>query len=317
MRRIGKLSHALLSTLSYADVFSFPLTLPEIKRYAIGVTVNDFGVKKTLGYLSRQKATNDKYFFLNGRKEVVVTRLSREVYSAGKWEIAAQVAWWLSLIPTIELVGVTGALAMENAGAGDDIDLFLIVRKNTLWISRFLAIIMVELVSKRRRPQEKEVANSICLNMFVTTDGLAVLAEERDLYTAHEVLQMVPLWDHDGIYEQFIDGNKWVKKFLPNYWKEVKTQISNLKIQNKQKYKQPVVASLVLSFEILLLRLCEPLAKILELRYMENKRTSEVVGEAVLRFHPHDTRAFVQQELRKRLGVFNIPLDKVFVGSIE
>lgn len=59
----------------------------------------------------------------------------------------------------------------------------------------------------------------------------------------------------------------------------------------------------------------EPLAKFIQLWYMEKHRTYEVITDTTLRFHPKDARVWVKRKLASRLAKFNIPLDKVFYAS--
>jgi len=107
---------------------------------------------------------------------------------------------------------------MGNSDLNDDIDLLMVSRKNRLWLTRLLTVLLVELIAKRRHPGDKDVKDKICLNMFLDEEHLRVPQKEQDLFSAHEVCQMKVLWEKEGIYKKFIRENKWVKKFLPN-WK--------------------------------------------------------------------------------------------------
>ncbi len=107
---------------------------------------------------------------------------------------------------------------MDNVDRKDDIDLFIITKRNRLWTTRLFATIVVDLLGIRRKPGETDVRNKICLNMFMSEDALSIPKQEQDLFAAHEVLQMKPLWEREGIYKKFLMKNKWVSKFLPNAW---------------------------------------------------------------------------------------------------
>ena len=63
------------------------------------------------------------------------------------------------------------------------------------------------------------------------------------------------------------------------------------------------------------LRIIEPIARFVQLRYMRKRRTNEVISGSIIRFHPADARVWVRDALAKRLARHNIPLDKVFYGS--
>lgn len=203
---------AILSTLAYADIFDYPLTKKEISRFLISESPQKLiTLPDDIGY-------KDGFYFLKGREKIVAIRKKREEFSRQKLNIALRVASWLKLIPTIKMIGITGALAMNNAGGDDDIDLLIVTGENRLWLTRLLATAIVELVASRRRPKDKIFRDKICLNMFLDERYLAVPKKERDLFTAHEVCQLRPIYGKNGIYKKFLEKNLWVKKYLPN-WK--------------------------------------------------------------------------------------------------
>lgn len=212
----------IISTLTYADIFDYPLLALEVWKFLISqkkTRVKD--VQQVLLRMSTDLkliSTDNKYFFLQGRKEVVDTRRKRRNWSQSKLKIAQKAANWLKIIPTIKMVAVTGALAMENSNENDDIDLLIITSKNRLWLTRFLTVILLELVAKRRHPTDKEVKDKICLNMFLDEGHLEVPKKEQDLFSAHEVYQLKPILDKNGTYQKFLKANLWSKKYLAN-WK--------------------------------------------------------------------------------------------------
>lgn len=263
---------------------------------------------------NKHQTEKNRLYFLSGRRKTAIERLKNRVYLKNKMLTAGYVANFLKLIPCIQLVGVTGGLSASNVKAGDDIDLFIIVYPNTIWISRLLVTIIVELVSRRRHPADTEVGNKICLNMFMSSGLLALSINERDLYSAHEVLQMIPLWERDKVYLNFIKENFWAEKFLPNYWMNKQ---SELKVRYKYRFNTGFMSAVLTKlriFMIILCRIINPLMGKFQIWYMKNKRTSEVVSEDLLRFHPQDMRGLIRRRLRNRLRNFKIPLDKVFLG---
>lgn len=210
---------AIIQTLAYADVFDYPLIEKEIWRYLIAEKkISSEIVQKELCQKYPQIVKTGEYFFLKNRHQIVKIRQVREKWSRGKLKIAQRVAGWLRLIPWIKMVGVTGALAMNNSDKDDDIDLLITTSKNRLWLTRLLATIIIELVASRRRPDDQKFRDKICLNMFLDEKHLAVPKKEQDLFTAHEVVQMKPIWEKDNTYQKFLKANIWVKKYLPN-WK--------------------------------------------------------------------------------------------------
>lgn len=266
--------------IAYADIFDFPLTKKEAVLWRVG---RSGGIAFSLPSYSASK---------------LALRKRRAHYSSAKWNVAHKAAHILKKVPGILLVGVTGGVAMENADKQDDIDFLIITATGTMWASRLCATILLTLAGVRRRPDERQVANKICLNMFMQEGDLSLPVSERDLFSAHEVLQMVPLWERNGVYKKFLRANIWVKQFLPNAWRE----------------KQKVSPESIAKNNTFLLRMLEFGAKHIQLRYMKRRQTSEVITKNQLRFHPRDVRPWVKKELAYRLRSFGIPLDRIFYG---
>ena len=272
---------AIRIAIAYGEVFDYPLSEDEVRIWAPYVMLS----KHLIG--------------IRSAKRLLSIRRKRSAWSEEKWIRARRVANLLKLIPTIALIGVTGGLTRSNAKEEDDIDFLIITTPKTLWVSRALSTILLDLFGLRRRPRDTKLRNLICLNMFMSEEGLRVPPNERDLFTAHEVLLMTPLWERDGIYKSFLYANAWVKKFLPNAWGE-KVKSKKWKVKNGKSYK---------AFSIL-----EPIARFIQLRYMRKRQTSEVVSDTVIRFHPRDARVWIKHKLGVRLKRYNIPLDKIFYG---
>ena len=214
---MNKIQTAILRTLAYADVFTYPLTLKELHQFLISQKTDSQSLKKTLKTLKKISSKGD-YFFLKNKEKNIYLRGKRKKWSQRKWLLARKVANWLRLIPWIKMVAVTGNLAMDNAEQDDDIDLLIITAKKRLWLTRLLTNFLVEIVANRRRPGDQKVKDKICLNMFLDENHLKLPVKEQNLFTAHEVCQLKPLWTKNQLYQKFIQESLWCQNFLPN-WK--------------------------------------------------------------------------------------------------
>ncbi len=291
---MSQLPKAILRTLAYTDVFDYHLKENEIWRFLISnlqlpASLDSFGMpiynlQKELHGLSAKVSKREGFYFLKGREELVELREGREKLSQKKLKIAQRVAQVLKVIPFIKMVAVTGNLAMGNADLKDDIDLLIVTAKDRLWLTRLLTVCLVELVANRRRPQDREVQDKICLNMFLEEGYLQIPQNEQNLFTAHEVCQLKPLWDRDKTYLKFLQANLWVGKFLPN---GVETRISKDDEAKRKKQKSP--------------KIFEQLARQLQLKYMKSHRTTEVIQPGRLLFHPHNHQSKIMVEYQKRL----------------
>jgi len=301
-------SPSLLAAICYADVFDYPLTMEEATLWSIrvhGIEGKREGSRVTLTNVQDGSRT---FIVLPHRNSIVGLRKDHERWSRKKWQIAKRVAQYLYTIPSIQLVGVTGRLAMNNTIQDDDIDFFIITAKKTLWTTRFLATLLVEILGVRRRPHDAEVNNKVCLNMFMSEDVVALPKDQQDLFAAHEVLQMQPLWQHDNTYKRFLLANRWVRKFLPNAYKNQKKVLRITYCGQGENG----ICSLMLSTSTIILSYFEPLARVIQLLYMKRRRTTEVISDGIIRFHPRDARLWVKRRLALLFVRYNIPLDKIF-----
>jgi len=267
---------AVLKTIHYADLFDYPLTAGEIKKFL------PEPVDATFEEILSQVGSGP-YYCLPGREEIIDLRRRREIHSQSKLKKAKKVVAILTFIPWLKLIGVTGTLAMGNSNEGDDIDLMIITASRRLWLTRGLVVAFLLLTGQYRRPGK--IKDRICPNLMISEDVLEF--SDRDLFTAHEIVQMKPIFERGNTYQRFLEANSWVRKFLPNAIENAKCKMQNAKLQFKiQNYL----------FDIL-----ESISYKLQLRYMKKKRTTETTTPSVIRFHPQDVRRRVLDEYQKRV----------------
>lgn len=185
---------------------------------------------------------------------------------------------------------------MDNAESHDDIDILIMTKPKTLWITRLFVTLFTEFVTTRRHPGEKEISDAICLNMFLTSYGLTVPEDERGWYTAHEVLQFVPLWEREHAYKKFLSANQWAEKWFSMAY--------------AQKRQMRVHSVLSISRNISFYQFLDGFAHKIQLWYMRKRRTTEIVTASVIRFHPVDARRVIREVFTKAIKQLKIPLDK-------
>ncbi len=269
---MASLPPSLRKTLAYFDKYDYPLTLEEIRFWQERVT--PFASPRAKGVtLSSRKG---KYYFLPGRSHLIALRCQREQFSKQKWIIARQVGESLKRFPTIAAIFVTGALAMNNCPANDDIDLMIVTYPNTLWLTRFFVVIYLKFLGIRRHPasaiRKPTTENRICDNLWLDSSHLQITP--HDLYHAHEILQAKVLWDHAGVHAQFLRSNSWAKNYLPVAYEE---------IQRVTPFAASDAKGVTLSILFWPLNL---IFFILQFIYMLPKMTSERISLHSAFFHP-------------------------------
>lgn len=265
-----KTARSLLKTLAYADIFDFPLREDELWRYFIGTKTRLSKFRETLHALVNQGhiEMNFGYYCLKGRRQLIPKRIKRKKITATKLRIARDASLLLKHIPTIWFIGVSGAVAMGNAPLDDDIDIFIITAPGSLWTTRLIVTSLLDIKNLRRKPGDKIYKNKICLNMFMDASVLVLPRTERDLYGAHEVVQLRPLVNKNKTFSAFIYENRWVSSFLPHAVSFSKTRVFTRMANNP----------------------LEVISKKIQLIYMSKRRTNEKLNDTLLRFHPRDAR---------------------------
>lgn len=256
----------------YHNLFDFPLTFADLIKW------------KPSKYLAFKQGGDpviyqSGYYFLDGRRGLVYKRSLRGRISAKKMEIAHKTSQVLSLMPGIKMVAVTGSLAMGNAGDESDIDLFIITGKSRLWTTRILSYLVLKIFGfGLRMSGGGDQKDKLCLNMWMDEADLAWRKGDRNIYTAHEIAQVLPLVNKDNTYEKFLFKNKWILEFWPN---AVKIANCESKISRSRSGKG----------------LLERVSYRIQLNHMKSKITREIVTPTRAIFHPQDWGKVIVERL--------------------
>lgn len=273
-------------TLAYSDIFNFPLTKEEIWIRL----VSDRKIKREefeKGLISLVETSvielSENYYCLSGSKQNIKKRNKNSLEAEKKLSIAKKVAYYLSFIPSIKFIGISGGLATGNVDVNDDIDFFIITKKNSLFVTRFFALVMLEILRLRRTRNDKNSGNKICLNLLIDEDNLSWPEKMRDLYTAYEIIQIKPLFEKDNIFKRFFTANSWTRKYFKN--------------------NNPVIGHSVnpkINSSGIFMRTSELLMRSLQKYYMKKYRTTEIVSKGFIAFHPMDYRTKSMNLLRSK-----------------
>ncbi len=196
--------HSVFHTLAYADVFDYPLTAHEVYRY---ITSPGASFEEIAQQLEKNDffSNIEEYYTLRGREEIVQTRKRRAEIARQLWPRAVRYGGIIASLPFVKMVAVTGSLAMSNTEEAKDIDYLIVTAPNHLWTCRAFALLVTKLA--------KLEGVNLCPNYLITTNALVL--EERSLYVAHELAQMIPLSGLE-IYDEIRRLNSWMVDYLPN-----------------------------------------------------------------------------------------------------
>jgi hypothetical protein len=197
-------ARAVLETVAYSDIFDYPLRLDELRRY-LPFSPGRSELFEILEYLKVFIELEDGYYILSGRKQLILLRHKREAASQRLLKRAVFYGRILGSLPFIRFVGLTGSLAMRNCDDGADIDFMLVAIHGRVWLARAFVLIFGRLTAL--------LGNTICPNLIISDQILEW--RKRDLYTARELCQMIPISGLD-VYTRLRRINSWTNSFLPN-----------------------------------------------------------------------------------------------------
>ncbi len=203
----ASLETAILHTVAYADIFDYPLTVEEVHRYLeVPAPLARVGAVVANGAVgSGRLAWRDGYVSLPGREEIVHVRRHRERRAQALWPRALRYASLIASFPFVRMVALTGSLALDNADDRTDLDYLIVTAPDRLWLCRSLLLIIVRWARRR--------GDVVCPNYLVSERALAL--EQRNLFVARELAQMVPLFGLD-MYKRMRAANGWSRAYLPN-----------------------------------------------------------------------------------------------------
>ncbi len=204
----GKAEQAIVNTVSYVDAFDYPLTAAEVHRYLVGLSLSRAALQKVLdrnALVPDRLSCHDGYYMLPGREAITALRRERLATSQRLWPAAVRYGLLIARMPFVRMVAVTGSLAVNNVGEREDIDLLIVTDNDHLWISRAFVLLIVRLAAYQ--------GWDVCPNYFLSERALNL--SDQNLYTAHEIAQMIPLYGLP-VYRALRRANDWTREFLPN-----------------------------------------------------------------------------------------------------
>jgi predicted nucleotidyltransferase len=136
----------ILATLAYYDMFDYPLTYHEIFLF-LEEKCEESELVKTINYLvaCRLVFQFGKFYSLKNEHSLITRRKNGNKKALELLAKARKVGALLIKFPYVRGIGISGSLSKNFADENSDIDLFIITKKNKLWIARTLMHIFKKL----------------------------------------------------------------------------------------------------------------------------------------------------------------------------
>ncbi len=196
-----------LKTLSYFDIFHYPLTREEVKTF-LGMTLTANLLDTVLAELLRKKSIfqHEIFYSIQNNPLLVYRRKQGNERAAHILKKANAIGRFLYQFPFVRAVGISGSLSKNFADDKADIDFFIITSANRLWIARTLMHIYKKFTYLTGRQ------HFYCMNYYL--DEQAYLLAEKNIFTAIELKTLLPVSGNKGL-QAFWAANEWANEWLP------------------------------------------------------------------------------------------------------
>lgn len=309
-----ELKGAIIKTVAFFDLFDYPLTLLEARKYLrlTGLSGKGGGPVdlKMLGGLLEELArerglsNRDGFYFLPGRAEIINARLRKFNYSDRKIKKAKRIIRIFALLPWIRMAALGNLIGAHNLKNESDIDLFIITEPGKIWTVRLACNLITSFLGLRPRPGRNQ--DKICLSFFLAADSLDLknLALEDDPYFTYWLSGLTPIFERGSVYPKLIKSNSRLLASLPN-WSPAEP------IPGRRVELSPTAYMAGQLIRILTFWL-EPLARIVQrrkfplaIRERLNAGTEVIANNQAIKLHVNDRREFYREEWKNRIRRVN------------
>ena len=199
----------ILKVLAYFDIFHYPVSTREIRSFLIS-SPSEHEVIVALQNLCTEKKIfkHEEFFVLRNDAALIYRRKEDNQRAKQLLKTAYEISSFLFQFPYVRAIGISGSLSKNVADKNADIDFFVITKSNRLWIARTLMHIFKKLTFLVGRQ------HWFCMNYYI--DEEALLISEKNIYTAVEVVTLVPVCGN-GSLKSFFNANNWTEAYFPNY----------------------------------------------------------------------------------------------------
>lgn len=204
-----KKQEEILKIIAFYDIFSFPLTILEIKKSLFfTTTLSELEIILEEDFLNSKLENKNGFYFLRGRAEIIKSRNRRYNYSLKKIKTAKFFARIFAKLPFVLGVYLVNSIGPYNLREASDIDFFIITKNKRIWLSRFFCAGLMKLLNKR--PNQKTKKDKICLSFYLSEDNLnlqGLKIKSADPYFDFWERNLLLLEDKNNINQKFLQAN--------------------------------------------------------------------------------------------------------------
>ncbi len=198
----------ILRTLSYFDIFSYPLNEEELRTF-LGCEIETEELNSELEKLVNKRIIfkTVNFYSIQDIKWLAQRRLKGNSEAERLFPLAVEKAKEIFSFPYIRAIMVSGSLSKNYMDEKSDLDFFVITEKNRLWIARTIFDIY------RKFFIRKENFKHYCTNYHISLERLNI--DEENIFTATELCTLIPIIGEKH-YVELMQSNTWIQNYFPN-----------------------------------------------------------------------------------------------------
>ncbi len=200
---------AVLQTLAYFEVFTYPLTPTEVFAFCGEASYTQAAIFERLQNLVEKGHIFQFGPFFQSKNDPnwAMRRLDCNRRADNILPRARRMARFIAQFPYVRGVFVSGSLSKHCMSPNSDVDFFIVTESGRLWLARTLLVVFKKIFLLNSHKY-------FCVNYFVDTKHLEI--EEKNLFTATESVTLVPMWGAE-FYEAFCRANAWAWQQYPHF----------------------------------------------------------------------------------------------------
>ncbi len=224
-------------------------------------------------------------------KHAVETRSRNYLDATKKFRKLKRASHYFRLFSSARSVAAVNSIAWMNTNTESDIDLFVVTKPKSIWMTRFWMV--VPFIVFRKRPGASN-QDPFCFSFFATSNALAMdhlRLKDGDHYFAFWLKSMVPMFDRDQNFERLQKENAWADHVLPN------ASLRRVHPLHKISLTFPTFPTFPI-FQMFYRSISKKRFPIV-IRDLANKDSRVIVSDDMLKFHETDRRAEFEDAYRE------------------
>jgi hypothetical protein len=210
------LHEAIVAEVAFFDIFDTALRIDELQKYLYrwDNSPSEDDIRAAVRGLDGMVRCHRGLYCLKDRDAVCEKRGEHQKRTDKLLRRVKLYCRFLKYVPFVRFVGVCNTVAFGAPDEQSDIDLFIVVKNDRMFMTRLLITALFQLFGVRRHGQQ--IARRFCLSFFVTQRGMDlhdIQLNRDDVYLYYWLRTMRPVLGNMKVYKRFLKLNGIPERF--------------------------------------------------------------------------------------------------------